>query len=133
MAAYVARHGYLEIAVMANSRRQKWRLHQLVARAFVEGYEEGLCVNHIDGNKLNNLPSNLEWVTLARNTQHQWEIGLVNLRGEASPNAKLTSGQVRIIRDLLKMGANCNQLAVLARVDPQTIYGIQSGKKWNHL
>lgn len=38
-------------------------VHRLVAMAFVEGYQDGYQVNHIDENGLNNHYTNLEWCT----------------------------------------------------------------------
>lgn len=38
-------------------------VHRAVALCFVEGYQEGLEVNHIDGCRTNNHYSNLEWCT----------------------------------------------------------------------
>lgn len=46
-------------------------VHRLVASAFVEGYEEGKVVNHIDCNPSNNRASNLEWLTQAENLRHR--------------------------------------------------------------
>lgn len=133
ISSYVEKNGYATVAVQVAGKRKKFQLHHLVARAFCTGYEPGLCVNHINGVKTDNRPSNLEWVTLAQNTKHAWSTGLVNLRGENSPLHKLTSGQVRIIRRLLKLGASSNELAVLVGVDVKTITGIRDGLKWSHL
>lgn len=126
----VARNGYAEVAVMKNGKRVKERLHRLVALAFVEGHEAGLTVNHIDGNKLNNAASNLEWVSLARNTQHQWESGLVDLRGESHPSAKLTTKRVVYIRRLLSQGISAHTLAVVAGVSHRIVTRIRDGKAW---
>jgi hypothetical protein len=37
---------------------------------------KGLCVNHKDGNKLNNSPSNLEYITISENVKHSIKMGL---------------------------------------------------------
>lgn len=51
-------------------------IHSLVAKFILGERPQGLCVNHIDGNKTNNAPSNLEYVTLAENTKHSMRTGL---------------------------------------------------------
>lgn len=133
ISSYVEKNGYATVAIQVDGKRKKFQLHHLVARAFCEGYEPTLCVNHINGIKTDNRPANLEWVTRAQNTKHAWSTGLVNLRGEMAPGHKLTSGKVRIIRRLLRLGASANELAVLVDVDAKTITGIRDGTKWAHL
>lgn len=133
LASHVASNGYLEVAVMLAGRRKKFRVHRLVGRAFVPGYKDGLSINHINGRKTDNRAENLEWVTLAVNTQKQWADGLVDLRGDKHPNKKLHSGQVRIIRKLLKLGATAGQLATLCGVSAGTIYLIRDGKRWSEV
>lgn len=127
---YKTKNGYLEVAAMKDSKRVKHLLHRLIGMAFVPGYREDLTINHINGDKLDNRPENLEWVSLARNTQHQWEIGLVDLRGENQPGSKLTSKQVVYIRELLAKGIPAHTLAVIAGVSSSTIAFIRDGKRW---
>ena len=54
-------------------------IHRLMALAFHgEPSDESLVVNHKDGVKTHNLPSNLEWCTRGENNLHAFENGLNN-------------------------------------------------------
>lgn len=125
--------GYLEVSVQNNGKRVRALVHRLVGVAFVDKCDESLSINHINGIKTDNRPENLEWVSLARNTQHQWETGLVNLRGENHPSHKLTSKQVVYIRKLLQQGIPAHTLSVIAGVSDSIIYLIKDGKRWSSL
>ena len=46
-------------------------VHRLIAITFVDGYKEGLVVDHIDCNKTNNHASNLRWVTSSFNSRRR--------------------------------------------------------------
>jgi hypothetical protein len=129
-AAQADHSGYHEIALRQNGVRTRVKLHQLVALAFVPGYSPELCVNHINGIKTDNRAENLEWVSFARNTEHAWETGLVDLRGEMQPTAKLTSKRVAYIRRLLQRGISAHTLAVVAGVSDATVHMIRHGKRW---
>ena len=58
------------------------RAARLVARAWVPGYRDGLTVNHIDGNTLNNRAENLEWMTRADNIRDGFRRGAYDWRKE---------------------------------------------------
>ena len=53
------RNGYVVVKLKGKS----FLVHRLVAKAFCDGYAEGLVVNHIDEIKTHNCAKNLEWVT----------------------------------------------------------------------
>ena len=76
----VNKKGYENVCVSLGSREQKkiLKIHMAVAFMFVDGYKKGLIVNHKDTNKLNNVCTNLEWVTHAENSQHAEANGLMN-------------------------------------------------------
>lgn len=78
------KNGYLVFSAQNYEENKKYLLyvHRLVAAYFlpVEEYDE--CVNHKDGNKENNCVENLKWCSLAYNTKHAYEHGLIkNYRG----------------------------------------------------
>ena len=133
IAPYPSRNGYLEVASMQNGKRIKMLLHRLVGMAFVPGYVPELTINHINGRKTDNRVENLEWVSLAKNTQHEWETGLVDLRGEGQPGSKLTTKRVVYIRKLLAQGISAHTLAIVAGVSQSTIALIRDGKRWAHV
>lgn len=125
----VANHGYLEIAVMVQGKRTKYRVHRLVAKAFVDGYFDGASVDHKDCNKMNNRWDNLEWVSLAENTRRQWESGLVNLRGELAPGAKLTNLQAHAVAVLYDNNFPPSQIAEWFGVSSAAVYKIVNGNR----
>lgn len=51
-------------------------VHQFLGDRLFGERKRGYCVNHIDGNKLNNSKSNLEYITLGENTRHAVKLGL---------------------------------------------------------
>lgn len=54
-----------------------FRVHRLVAYKFIDNPNNYKCINHKDGNKLNNNVNNLEWCTYSQNTQHAVNTGLL--------------------------------------------------------
>ena len=125
----VTKTGYLEAAVMVQGKRTKYRVHRLVASAFVDGYFDGACIDHVDGNKLNNRADNLQWVTLAENTRRQWEIGLVDLRGDLAPGAKLSNLQAHAIATLRQHQFPVQAIAEWFNVSTACVYKIEKGKR----
>lgn len=66
--------GYIRVYIY----NKTYALHRLIALTFIENPENKEQVNHIDGNKLNNSVTNLEWTTCSENNLHKFKIGLGN-------------------------------------------------------
>ena len=63
--------GYLQVQLCKNGKRKQCLVHRVVAEIFIPHFDEKQdIVNHIDGNKLNNIVENLEWCTQKQNVQH---------------------------------------------------------------
>ena len=87
---YISNSGYLYAAGIP--------VHRIVASAFnYDKYFDKATVDHIDGNKLNNHISNLEWVTQGENEKRSYENGRIGYwngrKGEYLIEAKLIQSE----------------------------------------
>jgi len=106
-------------------------VHRLVAMAFLPNIEEKPEVNHIDGNKKNNLLSNLEWVTRSENCVHYMKLGTRNTaKGEKHLKSILTAKQAEEI----KYGDDpIAELAKKFGIAYQTAWAVRNGRTWKHI
>src|SRR5574344_126522 len=72
----VGNTGYCTLSLYKNKKTKNFSVHRLVALAFIDNPTNKECVNHKDGNKLNNHVNNLEWTTNEENIKHAWASGL---------------------------------------------------------
>ena len=75
--------GYLYVDLCKNGKKYRKTVHQLVAAAFIPNFHYGDIVNHIDGDKTNNVVTNLEKVSTSENEIHKYAHGLGNKPGKS--------------------------------------------------
>ena len=68
--------GYKSVKLCLDGKDKTFKVHRLVAIAFIPNTDNKPFINHIDGNPLNNTLDNLEWVTNRENIIHAIESGL---------------------------------------------------------
>ena len=73
--------GYVYVKIGSKTHR----VHRLVAQTYIPNPENKEQVNHMDGNKANNMLCNLEWMTQSENIQHSFDIGLRPISDTTSP------------------------------------------------
>ena len=127
--------GYLKGAVCVNKKMTPYRVHRLVAEHFIDNPHNKPEVNHIDGNKLNNDVSNLEWATREENIAHCVANGLqIPFKGEEVGTSILTQKQVLEIRS--KFVPRKYSRSVLAKeynVSEGCIKDILYRRSWKHI
>ena len=113
---------------------QAKKVHRLVAFAFVPNPCNYEVVNHLDGNKLNNKDSNLEWTTLLGNNLHAKETGLLNSpRGEQIGKV-LTEELVKQLRkEYIESDLSMGALALKFDLHRGTVVKVVNLTSWEHV
>lgn len=84
---------YLKVTLSNNNKQRYYRVHRLVAEAFISNPENKPEVNHIDGDKKNNCVDNLEWCNRSENEKHAYKNGL------AKPSQKQKNAVAKYARE----------------------------------
>ena len=122
---WIANTGYRMCALCVNGASRSFLVHRLVAVAFVQG-DSSLTVNHKDGDKLNNTPENLEWISQSENTKHSHKNGLANTSGQFKPY-KIHPQERQTVRDLVAAGMSKAAVARKYNCSTGLIQGICDG------
>lgn len=128
----INRYGYLQIKLCKYGKCRTLTVHRLVAKAFLPNPENHVQVNHKDGNKQNNIVTNIEWISRSGNIQHAWDTGLMDrekISGEKHFNSKLTQADVDVIRTLFG-NVTIKKIAEQYNVSPSTISDIKYNRTW---
>ena len=134
-------NGYDTINFTFEGKKKTFTIHSLVAKLFIRDYDgNNEVVNHIDGNKLNNDVSNLEWVTHKENSQHASQMGLNDYqRTRKTKNnvsaRKVTMTQANEIRSKYVSGSRTHGARALGReygLPHTAILAILKGKTYTH-
>lgn len=125
---------YHQVILSKNRVRVSKFVHRLVAEAFLPNSDNKPQVNHIDGNSLNNVLANLEWVSAKQNNRHMVHLLASQGKSKYSNTVVPTEEQVRIICTDLQRGVpRKNILAKHPELKPHTIANIQQGWSWTDI
>jgi len=98
--AGVNKRGYESVGLYKNGEVQYFKVHRLVALAFIPNIECKPFINHINSNKTDNHLNNLEWCTPAENNIHSRTLGNRDLEKEIETARNLGYKRKKIMLDL---------------------------------
>ena len=138
--------GYLRVSLTKDKILKTYKVHRLVALAFIENPNNKPQVNHKNGIKTDNRIDNLEWCTNTENVHHAINLGLfVFSTPEKSVNKQVKSGelngchlltekQVLEIRSKFKPREYTRKMLALEYgVKESTIKDVVLNKSWRHI
>lgn len=124
----------LPIKKKGRSRYNCFRVHILVAKAFISNPSNKRVVNHKNGKKHDNRASNLEWATDRENTLHAIKNKLIVIPcGEKARNVKLSKSNVLKIRKLRSLGKEYKKIGEVFGISGSYAHNICSRKTWKHI
>lgn len=126
----VGSDGYVRVMLYAGNVGRSATVHRLVAEAFLGPCPKGHEVDHINADKQDNRPGNLEYVTRSENLLRRSARGIG--RGEDNAAAKITAADARHIRALHAGGLGYKRIAKATDISWNIIRGVCTGKTWAH-
>lgn len=121
----ISPHGYVRVDLNTgkNGRKQVF-LHRLIAETLIPNPNNLECVDHIDGNKLNNHPSNLQWITRGNNVRKAQKM---NVWGTPPKSYKIVydTGKISEIYNISNFSRNNGYQA-------NKLVAISKGKRKSH-
>ena len=126
----ITRYGRAEVGLSKNGKLKTYFVHRLVAKAFIPNPFDKPCINHKDGNPLNNNVNNLEWVTYKENDLHARRNKLY--AGEKNNTAKLREKDVLFIRNNYGR-ISYKELARKFNIVPNHVYKVVKRYCWKYI
>ena len=107
-----------------------FKIHRLVAKAFIENPLDKHEVNHIDGNKHNNHVDNLEWTTESENKKHAYKAGLRNKELDRMAKADINMEIARNIRKMKSSGMSGADITRKTGISYNIVRSVIANNSW---
>lgn len=126
---------YLAYKLCREGTEKTMSAHRLVAQAFIPNPDNLPVVNHKDGNTINNVVDNLEWVTHRQNVQHAYDTNLIVVTwiGEDHPRSTYTTDQVEEICRMFASGIKPKDIVKSTTLEYQKLFRIYNRDNWKEI
>lgn len=124
----LAGNGYYQVRLSKDGIYYYKNLHRLIAETFIPNPNNLRTVNHINGNKLDNRLSNLEW---ADDCRQQHEACLLGLRH--TTQHILTEEEIIKVYEMYSKGTSVKEIAELYNTRTQQICKLVKGQRHQKL
>lgn len=128
---------YQRIVLMKDGVKTRYQAHRLVALTFIPNPDNKPLINHIDGNKSNNVVTNLEWCTASENMIHADNTGLRDMSNHQPSNSKkikcIETGEIfaSYAKAVKWLGKSNTSVSTLVR--GTRVYGKAFGYHWEFI
>lgn len=99
----VNRKGYYATNFYYGGKLHTHVIHYVVAMAYLGPRPEGHEIDHINNDRQDNRPTNLQYLTKSANNQKAWDAGNRNISGDRNPNSFYRRG-LRNVQRLSREG-----------------------------
>jgi hypothetical protein len=96
------------VSLWKDGKEKTWLVHRLVAFAYLPLVVDKDCVNHMDGNRMNNAVTNLEWCNHTENNNHAFDNKLIKTASEIMLINKETKEE-HVFRSMARAGKFLNR------------------------
>lgn len=118
--------------IKVNLSGKSYRVHRLVATAFIENPNNYDEINHINGDKRDNRVKNLEWCTREYNMSFNKKLNVMP-KGSEHKNSTITEQVAREIKILLNKGHMQKDIANKFNTTVNIVSQINRGLTWKHI
>lgn len=125
----ISKTGYYVITLSKNTNKKTYKIHRLIAVCFIKNNNNKPCINHINGNKLDNSLINLEWCTIKENNIHAEKTGLKNDSGVNNSKSCLSKDDVYFIRN---SGLKLKELSKIYSINQSGVSKIKLRKTYKN-
>lgn len=122
--------GRYQVNLWRNGISKTVNVHVLICSAFHIKHSQSTECSHLNGNKLDNKPSNLQWETTSQNLNRRYEHGTDD-NGYKNSRSKLTMIQLEEVRNMILNNISYSTISNKFNISKPTITRIKKRERYS--